>query len=620
MRTAVSIRVSLIAVAVAGVGLSTPLAHANPEVKYVGETPLKASEPREDAAREMAAGRFDKALALYQIAIERDGTDRIALRDGGRAAFALGKHALAAELLLRASEQMAKPDAELLYLLGEAQWTLGQTAAATATHKRVLAMLGPAPAQRIEKLWAARIHARLGDRAAADAIYADLSAADPADAEAALARAEMHATARDWDAAERAIRGLVAHVPDNKRANEMLAWIYEARGQLADELAIRKKLAASDAGANDVRDYGRALERSGDWAGALHAYRRAAELPEGEHDLELARALQRVEHRMSVEVAAGAIGRSDPSATGIGGFVGAALPFGRASHLAMTVTHEYATSGARDVQSSEVRVAAVLRAAAATAILGTKAGVVNVAADETMQGDRSLFALAPFLAANTGPIAGHVTLAAEGEIGGLWRETPRAVFEAGRSDSIAGHLYISGLRRRLVVDSGVLARKLRLTADEGTPRATQLLAWGGADVLVWSDFARQVRGEILDDELQHSTFSADSFVLGYRHYELIGDTDEMFASRLALADRASIDEASFTLRKVLARGAAAVEARGGFGRDWARELWMGRGALAVWISPTVGSRLSLSFELARESVHALVGERRTGWVNYHVDL
>lgn len=615
-----SIRVSLIAVAVAGAALPTPHAHGSPEVTYVGETPVKAADPREDAAREMAAGHFDKALVLYQIAIERDGTDRIALRDGGRAAFALGKHALAADLLQRASEQMTKPDAELLYLLGEAQWSLGRNAEAIATHKRVLAMLGPAPAQRIEKLWVARIHARLGDRAAADAIYAQLSAADPTDAEVALARAEMHASARDWDAAERAIRGLVAHAPDNKRANEMLAWIYEARGQLADELAIRKKLAGDEAGAPDVRDYGRALERSGDWAGALHAYRRAAQLPEGEHDLELARALQRVEHRMSVELAAGAIGRSDPSATSIGGFVGAALPFGRASHLAMTVTHEYATSGARDVQSSEVRTAAVLRAAAATAILGVKAGVVDVDASDAMPVDHNLFAVAPFMAANTGPLGGHVTLAVEGEIGALWRETPRAVFEAGRSDSIAGHFYLSGLRHRVVVDSGVLARKLRLPADGVTPRATQLLAWGGADVLVWSDFARQARGEMLDDELQHPTFSADSFVLGYRHYELVGDTDEMFASRLALADRASIDEASFTLRKVLAHGTAAVEARGGFGRDWARELWMGRGALAVWISPTVGSRLSLSLELARESVHALVGERRTGWVNYHVDL
>jgi hypothetical protein len=67
-------------------------------------------------------------------------------------------------------------------------------------------------------------------------------------------------------------------------------------------------------------------------------------------------------------------------------------------------------------------------------------------------------------------------------------------------------------------------------------------------------------------------------------------------------------------------GALAVDARAGFGRDWVRELYMGRGGVAIWVSPTSRSRLSLSFELARESVHAFTGERRTGWMNYHVDL
>lgn len=596
-------------------------AHADPEVRYVGDPQRAATEPRDDAALELAAGRFDTALALYQIAIGRDASDRVALRDGGRAAFALGKHALAADLLGRARTVMPRPDAELLYLLGEAQWVLGRNAEAMLTHRRALVFLGPAPTQRIEKLWAARIHARLGDRATADAIYAALSAADPADAEAALARAEMHATARDWAAAERALRGLVAHVPANKRANEMLAWIYEARGQLADELAIREALVGPDADAEDVRDYGRALERAGEWAAALAAYRRAAGLPDGRHDLELARALERVENRMSLEIAAGAIGRSDPSATGLGGFAGVALPFGSASHVALTAMHEYATSGSRDVNSSEVRLAAVMRRSAGTAMLGAKAGVVDTPADAaTMSEERSLFAPGAFASINSGLLAGHVTLAMEGEAGGLWRESPRAVFEAGRNYGAAGHVYLSALGQRLVVDSGVLARQLRLLADRTVPRANQLLAWTGVDALVWSDFANQARGEILDDELQRATFSADSAVLSYRHYELFGDTDPMFASRLALSDRASIDELSFTARKVLARGALAMEARGGFGRDWARELWLQRGALAIWFSPTSRSRLSFAFELARESVHALVGERRTGVVNYHVDL
>ena len=596
-------------------------AHSDPAVTYVGEPQREPTDPADDAAMELAAGRYEAALALYEVAIERDGNARVALRDGGRAAFALGKHARAAELLGRAVEVSPKPEPEVLYLLGEAQWTLGDSAAAKATHQRALAILGSAPPSRMAKLWTARIHMRLGDRAAADHIYAALGAADPTDAEAALARAEMHATARDWAAAERSLRGLIRHAPTHKRANQMLAWIYEARGQLSEELAVRKTLVDTDANAEHVRDYGRALERSGDWAAALKAYRRASELPSVGHNAELARALERVEHRMSLEIAAGAFGRSDPNATGLGGFAGAALPFGNASQVAISVVHEYATSGARTLQSGEVRVAAVMRGADLTAILGGKAGVIDGAAgDTTTMKDQSLFAPGAFASVTSGLIAEHITLGAEAEAGGLWRETPRAVFEAARNYSATGHLYISALGRRIVVDSGVLARQLRMLADHGAPSANQVLLWTGVDALVWSNFKNQARGEILDDELQRATFAADSAVISYRHYELFGVTDPMFASRLSLADRASIAEVSGTARKVLAKGALLLEGRAGFGRDWARDLWLQRAAAAIWLSPSSSSRLSLAFEFARESVHALAGERRTGMVNYHVDL
>lgn len=617
-----SYRVSLIAVAVASFGAGgATVVHADPDVKYVGEPQRAPSKPRDDAERELAAGRYESALVLYRLAIKRDTNDRVAFRDGGRAAFALGKHAVAAELLAHAVSMGPAPEAEILYLLGEAQWVLGAHRAAEATHRRTLEVLARAPMQRIEKLWAARVHSRLGDRATADAIYEALTAADPADAEAALARAEMHAGARDWAAAERAIRGLLAHEPSNKRANEMLAWIYEAHGKIDDEIALRKTLVGPDADADDVRDYGRALERGGDWAAALAAYRRAASLPNGDQDLELRRALERVEHRMSLEIVVGAIGRSDPNATGLGGFAGVALPFGRASHLALTSTHEYVSSGSGDVLSNEVRAAAVLRRSDAMAIIGAKAGIIDGGtAPSTMMDKNAEFAPAAFASLSSGLLGGHVTLAVDGEFGGLWRESPSAVFEAGRSYSAAGHVYLSALNQRLVVDSGVQGRQLRLIDEGRSPRADQLLVWSGVDALVWTNFANQARGEILDEDMHRATFAADSAVVSYRHYELFGAVEPMFASRLNLSDRARIDEVSATLRRVVARGSLVMEARGGFGRDWARELWLQRGSLALWFAPNSSSRLSLAFELARESVNALVGERRTGMVNYHVDL
>ncbi len=586
-------------------GGEAALAEDSAHVEYVG--PLlgdSQQNPSDDGDRELAAGRFDEALLYYTVAIERNPRDRHALREGGRAAHALRKFERAAELLSQAGELGVRPDPELHYLLGEARWALGQNQLATQAHLLALKEIGN-PKVRIEKLWAARIYGRLGDRAKADAIYDALGS----DAEAALAQAEMHATVKEWSAAERAVRRLLAVEPKHPRANEMLAWILEAQGNVGDELKVRASLATENAGADTLRDYGRALERAGDWSGALHAYRKAATRETG-HDLELAKALDRVDRRMSVELAAGAIGRADPSATGYAGFAGFAVPVGKASQWSVGALHEYVLSDGKDSYASELRGSFLYRARDASLYVGTKLGLAD-----------GVFAPGGLAGASTGRLAGHVTLTIDGEAHTVWRETPRAVFEGGRVDGATSHVFVSLLNQKVIVDSGVQMRRLTLSPDEmGTPDAQQLLAWTGADVIAWTNFAHEARGEILDDDLLHPTYAADSAVISYRHYELSGRTDPMFQSRLALSDRASMDEVSATFRKVLLQGVLALDARAGFGRDWVRELYMGRGGVAIWVSPTSRSRLSLSFELARESVHAFTGERRTGWMNYHVDL
>lgn len=602
----------------------TAIGHAEPtaksEVKYVGEPRGAAPSPVEDGDRALALGRFEEALSLYKVAIDKGMRERHVFREAGRAAHALQKFDIAIEYLTRANEMSPRPDPELLYLLGEAQWATGNDGVAKAVHRRALAAIGT-PKVRIEKLWVARIQARLGNHEAADVIYAELAAADPKDSEAILARAELHAAAASWQTAERVIRQLLRYEPDHPRGRAMLAWILEAQGRVGDEIALRKTLAADGSRAENLRDYGRALERSGDWAAAREAYRKAAALPEGANDVELARALDRVDQKMSVEVAAGVIGRTDPNASSLTAFAGLALPFGRAYQLGVVALNELATANDDNVYASEVRAAAVFRQGDASAIAGVKIGVIQVRPEptSTMQ-ELDLFAPGAFVSASSGELAGHLTLTIDGELGTIWRESPRAVFEGGRTNGVTSHVFVTGMNRRLIVDTGLQARQLELSADMGSPHANQLLVWGGADVIAWSDFSREARGQILDDDLLRPTYAADSVVFGYRHYELFGDTDPAFAQRLSLADRASIDELSVTVRKVFARGALAVEGRGGYGRDWARELNLGRGGVAVWISPTPRSRLSLSFDVARESVRALAGERRTGWMNYHVDL
>ena len=234
---------------------------------------------------------------------------------------------------------------------------------------------------------------------------------------------------------------------------------------------------------------------------------------------------------------------------------------------------------------------------------------------------RSRFANAAFASAASGLIAGHVTPAIDAEVGSLWREAPSAVFEGGRVDGLATHVYLTGLAQRVIIDTGAEARRLSLASDAGaSPRAAQLLMWGGADVVVWRDFSREATGQILDDELLRPTFAADSAVIGYRHYENYSDSEPMFANRLSLADRASIDELSVTARKVFARGRNRAR---GARRRWPRlgtRLNLARGGLSLWLAPGSRSRISLAFDLAKESVRAFEGERRTGWMTYHADF
>ena len=84
---------------------------------------------------------------------------------------------------------------------------------------------------------------------------------------------------------------------------------------------------------------------------------------------------------MSIEVGAGAIARTDPSATGIGAFTGVAVPFGRASHWTVLALHELVSRNDRQVYAGEVGAALTLRDREAYAIFGAKLGALDVEED-----------------------------------------------------------------------------------------------------------------------------------------------------------------------------------------------------------------------------------------------
>jgi len=576
---------------------------------------------RADAERALAEGRFEIARTKFTTLLSFSPRDPRSLREAGRAAHALADFATAAELLARADAEIHTPDPELHYLLGEALWVLGRTAEARTTHERARAELAGPVTERMPKLWLARIHGRLGEFTAADRIYEALIATDAADEEASLAQVEMHANARRWGHAERATRRFLAAVPGHRRGQELLAWIAEAQGQLDGELALREHLARGSEHADAVRDYGRALERSGDWARALVIYRKASAMPGASLDATLSSAVERMDLRMSPEIAAGIAAKSDPGADSIAGYVGVAVPFGRAHHISLGGWHELAMKSGREGYGGELNAAVSLHGRTTHAIAGAKLGLYQFADTAPTAEDHSRMRPGAFGSAGTKLAGGAFQFGIDAELGSVWRETPRAVLEGGNVDSTTAHFYGVLLGHRLVTDTGAQVRRLRL--DEtmaGTPNATQALIWTGADLALWTNFASQATGESLDDDLLRPTYLADSVVVSYRHYELWGASNAMFDRRMSLADRASIDEVSFVARKAILDGRIALEARAGGGRDWIRALFLSRAGGALWIAPTSRSRLSISFDLAKESTRALTGERRSGWMTYHVDL
>ncbi len=580
------------------------------------------SSTREQAERAVNEGRFADARSLYAQILAVMPSDAPSLREAGRVAHALGDFQVAAELLTRADSQIHTSDPELHYLLGEALWVLGRSPEARAIHEQARTELAGPLEQRMHQLWLAKIHARLGDPAAADRIYDALIAADPRDVEASLAQVEMHAAAGAWSRAEQLARRFLSAVPDHRRGQELLAWIEEGQGDSASELAIRKRLATSSAQLDTVRDYGRALERAGDWSGALAAYRTARRFPGAATDASLTSAYERLERRMSPELAEGMAAKSDPGATSLAALTGFAIPFGRAHHVAVGAWHERASGAGRTGQGSELSAAVALQGRAAHAIAGLKVGYIKATDPSAPDGgEQSHLRPGGFASAGATALAGHLQVTLDAELGSVWNETPRAILEGGRVDSATAHVFGAFLRNRLVTDTGVYARRLQLAETmSGAATSRHVLAWTGADLALWTDFAQQASGESLDDKLLRPTYLADSAVLSYRHYEMWGETNSMFAARMSFADRASIDEVSLVARKALARGRLAFEARVGGGRDWVRELYLSRAGVSIWIAASTRSRLTLSFDLAKESTTTLTGERRSGWMAYHVDL
>jgi tetratricopeptide (TPR) repeat protein len=585
---------------------------------------------RADAQALLARGDFAHARARFDELLVLAPDDAGAARDAGRAAMAAGDLAYAARVLEHAHHSGGHHrDPELHYLRGEALYALGSVAEAYQEHRIAELEMGSAPSVRMRQLWLGRIYARRGQLDRADLVYESLWPADDQapDPEISINHADAHLLASDWTGAARILRRFLARAPDNLRARLMLAWALEASGDLDAELVVRAHLAAEQPSAAIQQDYGRALERGRDYRHALVAYQSATNLA-GNPDASLAKARDRMRDKTTPEVGANIMLRSDPASTMWHLQGGVALPFG-SRHLASLLAWHDLLHGGFPVAHTSVTgaVASLLLGTrwGGTIMLGGQAWAMKEIATDDGQlvrpaGDLQLGGVSEI----DTPLGQRLRLNLHGELRNQWVEAPIAAQEGGSVTGVIGHLFVMPLRfeQRLVIDSGAQARQLSLAPRERgvEPKALQLLAWVGADVVLWHDPARVLNGESLDDRLVYPTELADSVALSYRHYELFGRADDTFATRIGLVDRSSVDMGSFVVRNALDGGRLGFDFRVGMGYDRRRTRALWQLGTSLFTALTARTRLGIAYDIAQESATGLTGTRQTGWLSFHADI
>lgn len=444
----------------------------------------------------------------------------------------------------------------------------------------------------------------------------------PSDSAPTLARAEALVRARAFDRAAPMLRQLLNVDPANRRAKEMLAFALESLGDIEGERHLRSALAAEFPDDPRIQaDYGRVLERSGDERGALRAYRRARELSADDTAAELDAAIRRMTGRSALEIGTPLAVMSDPDATASRVQAGAAVPLGAHHHVALLGTHHAArgksVAGATTTADALALSFVQRGGAGATWQVGPRLHVVS------RGGARRDVGVGGALAGRTpcGPLL-EVEWSAEAAV--PWDEAPVAVLRGGRTTGAEGRLYLHGFSRRLLLQGAVRRRALSILApDPGATRrheAWQSLAVAGADVVVWRKPGAAVRGEMLDEALVAPATLSSAVTLAYRHFDVSTRTTPEFTAIIGLVPRGSVHEGSVTATLAAPRGELGLQLSTGLARDSARQaqVWRAGGSL-TW-APMPSTRFALGYEEATEVATGLVGQRRTGWFSFHVDL
>jgi tetratricopeptide (TPR) repeat protein len=609
----------------------TALAPAS--VRAAEETAIAHAERlRAEATKALAAGDFEGAQRKFEEVLAILPGDASAARDAARAAEATGKFEYAADELEEAHDfDEHRADPELHYLRGEALYALNRVESARNEHRIAELEIGSST-DRMKKLWLARIYARRGELARADAVYESLWPPAPQfDAEAAINQAEAHVLNHDWPGAQGVIERLLARDPRNLRARELLAFVLELRGDLDHELPVREGVATDEPSTVSLGGWGRALERAEDFPGAYGRYKDAQAMSHGDADATLATALLRMHYRTTPEATGGFIARRDPQADSLRAEAGVALPFGARQSLSVLGWYD-ATSG--KVLRGNVLVPGGGSASGVSSALtlSARGGLSASVGAELRSASPAAAGVEPGFApgrthvgANAEvvlPFLDHTETLLHGDLNRQWNDAPVTISEGGSVDGAGGQLFAFPRSRRFLAVLGGEWRRFRLAprsaADD--PTSTQTLFLGGGDLVLWNDPAKQVRGEFLEDKMVRRAYLSDAGILSYRHYQLFGNSSPDFASRIVLAPRGAIDSGSMVIRKAFASGRGGLELRGGLGYDSERNVSLYNYGASVIAVPFWSSRVLVSYDRAKETATGFSGTRQAGWVTYHGDF
>lgn len=605
--------------------LGTP--DASPDVEQLRKT----------ANDDLLNGQFDKARRELERVLEQMPRDAPAQRDAALAASAAGQFDYAVAALDRAHHfENHTRDPEIHYLRGEALYVLGRDEEARREHHLAELEIGKTPVAKVEKLWLARIYARRGYVVLADRLYESMQPAPPAsDAEVSLNQADAHLINEDWVGGAKVLRRYLALEPKSVRGREMLGWALEAGGDLDGELEVRRSLSDDVPSPAHDRDYGRALERADSFAAARDRYFRALSQEGTNQEATLVTSYQRMRYRTTPEVAGGGSLRSDPQAWSWRAQAGASLPFGARHALGATAWHDSSDDHkANQVVGQDVLAKrGTVTGMGAHLLLATRGGASLLAgadarylsqAGTDANGVERLSGQGGFQFGGQAEGAANLWKNAQVNIHSYlneqWNEAPITVHEGGTTTGATGHLYLFPTSRIVLLDTGAQARRLSITA-QGTPEkptASQLLVWGGIDFNLWAVPTRMVKAEALDERMVRRTYLNDAGVLAYRHYELWTDATPDF--RIALAPRASIDNATLIIRKALAGGRVGFDIHGGGGYDNIQNHVLAQGGGSFVVALSWRARLQASYDLAHETATGLPGTLQIGWLTLHADI